>query len=400
MMPTYAYTALTDAGKPISGEKVAVSSDAVQQELAQQGLLVQQVRKKSLDFAAFFKRRIKPVNFMLFNHEFIALIRAGLTVPDALVLAADRPDEPELAAVLTEVLQDVRGGLAMSAACAKHPGVFDPLYLSTLQTGEKTGALHEALLHYQEYLKHKVMMQKKVSQALAYPIFLMIVLVVMLTIMFTVVIPRFVQMYADFDAKLPWATQLLIDIMDTLPYTGPVILVVVAALLIGWRLWRQTEQGALWIDKAKERLPYFGEIHRLYAVSHLSRSLSALLSGGTPLVEAMTTAKTALSSRLHSNRMAKVIEQVQGGESLAKALAQQTMMPSTAIKMVEVGEASGSLDQMLSDVSLFYEEILDTRLSRVLSLVEPLLMILMGVMVGAIVIIMYLPIFNMVDVVR
>lgn len=399
-MPTFTYTALTDTGKPIVGEKVAVSSEALSQELAQQGLLVQQVRKKTLDFGTFFKRRIKPGDFLLFNHEFMALIRAGLTVPDALALAADRPDEPEMAAVLTEVLQDVRGGLAMSAACARHPEVFDPLYLSALQTGEKTGALHEVLRHYQEYLKHKVTMQKKVSQALAYPIFLMIALVVILAIMFVFVIPRFVQMYADFDAKLPWATQLLIDIVDTLPYSGPITLVAVIALVIGWRRWSRTEQGALWIDKTKERLPYFGEIHRLYAVSHLSRSLSALLSGGTPLVEAMTTAKTALTSRLHNLRLTKAIEQVQGGDSLAKAFSQQSLMPSTAIKMVEVGEASGSLGEMLADVSLFYEEVLDTRLTRVLSLVEPLLMVLMGIMVGAIVIVMYLPIFNMADVVR
>ena len=400
MMPTFTYTALTDAGKAIAGEKVAVSSQALSQELAQQGLLVQRVRKKTLGFAPLFTHRIKTGDFLLYNHEFMALIRAGLTVPDALALAADRPEEPELAAVLTEVLQDVRGGLAMSAACRKHPQIFDGLYVSAIQTGEKTGALHKVLSHYQSYLQHKVAVQKKVSQALVYPMFLLIAMAVILTVMFVFVIPRFVQMYADFEAKLPWATQVLIDMVESLPITAPILIVCVALAVFSWRRWRSTSQGALWIARSKERLPYAGDIQRLYAVSHLARSLSTLLAGGTPLVEAMTTSQTAMINPLYRDRLRQAIEQVKGGQSLAKAMAEQDLMPATAIKMVEVGEASGNLGEMLADVSQFYEEVLDTRLTRVMTLVEPILMLLMGILVGGIVIVMYLPIFNMADVVR
>ena len=400
MMPTFTYKALTDSGTTVNGEKVAVSRNALNEELAREGLLVQQVRQKRTGRSFQWRRGVSPEAFLLFNHELMALIRAGLTLPDALALAAERPDEPELGGTLQNVLEAVRGGKLFSQACAQHPAVFDELYVATLRTGEKTGALSDALRHYQDYLKHKVAVRKKVSQALAYPLFLLITLVVILGILFTFVIPRFVQMYADFEAKMPWPTQLLIDTIEALPYTGPVLLGLIIAGVLGWRAWQKTARGRLWIDQLKERLPYVGPIQRLYAVSQVTRSLSALLAGGTPLVEAMATARDSLSNQVYAGKLTQASEQVTAGQSLAKAMNAQQLVPQTAIKMIEVGEASGNLGEMLADIAQYYEEMLDTRLQRALSLIEPLLMILMGLMVGTIVIVMYLPIFNMADVIR
>lgn len=402
-MPVYVYAALSDRGVLTTGEKAAVSAQTLRDELAAQGLLVQKIRPKGagLRLPSFGEAgRVKPEHFLLFNQEFIALIRAGLTIPDALTLAAKRPEQPALGSTLTRVLEDVRVGVPLSEACANHPDVFDGLYLSALRTGEKTGDLVKVLARYQDYLKQKVALRKKVGRAMAYPVFLLIALAVILGVLFTFVLPRFVAMYADFGAELPFATGVLVGIVDNFVWIGPAVVgfaIAIGALL---RRWRQTEAGRLQLDTIKERLPYFGSIARTLAIAQLARSLATLLGGGTPLVQALDTTQASLTNRAVAARLKGATEQVMGGVSLAQAMQAASLMPETAIKMVEVGEATGGLEQMLGEVAQFYQDMLEHRLERVMSLVEPLMMLLMGVLIGGIIIIMYLPIFNMADIIK
>ena len=399
-MPLYSYTALTEAGVRVTGEGVATSVQELTQELAGKGLLIQRIQKRRAGFKLFHRGRVKPEEFLLFNQEFIALVRAGLTIPEALQLAANRPDNPGLGQMLQRVLEDVRGGVILSEACARHREVFDALYVSALKTGEKTGDLPNVLIRYQDYLRHRVALRKKVSQAMAYPAFLLIALGVILAVLFAFVMPRFVAMYADFGAKLPWPTQLLIDIVEHMPLIAPSLVVLGVGVWFGWRSWTTTESGRLAVDRLKERIPYIGSINRLVAVAQLARSISTLLAGGTPLVEAMRTAQESVTNRAYSARLARATQQVMEGGSLAQALKAEQLLPETAIKMVEVGEASGKLDGMLAEVAQFYEETLDHRLARVMALIEPLLMLLMGILVGGTIVTMYLPIFNMAEVIK
>jgi type IV pilus assembly protein PilC len=399
-MPLYSYTALTEAGVRVTGEGVATSAQELTQELAGKGLLIQQIRKRRTRFNLFHRERIRPEDFLLFNQEFMALVRAGLTIPEALELAANRPDNPGLGQVLQRVLEDVRGGVLLSEACARHHEVFDALYVSALKTGEKTGDLPNVLTRYQDYLRHRVALRKKVSQALAYPAFLLIALGVILAVLFAFVMPRFVAMYADFGAKLPWPTQFLINVVSYMPLIAPSLVVVGLGVWFGWRSWTATESGRLTVDRLKERIPYIGGINRLVAVAQLARSISTLLGGGTPLVEAMRTAQESVANRAFGTRLARATQQVVEGGSLTQALKTGQLMPETAIKMVEVGEASGKLDGMLAEVAQFYEEALDHRLARVMALIEPLLMLLMGILVGGTILAMYLPIFNMAEIIK
>jgi type IV pilus assembly protein PilC len=400
-LPLFAYTALAENGATLNGEGVAVSEEALRSELCGRGLLVRQVRPKRAALGLGLPaRRVRPEEFALFNQEFMALVRAGLTVPDALALAAQRPDSPRLAKLLERVREDVAGGLALSEACARHPEAFEPLYLAAVRTGEKTGDFAGVLARYQDYLRHRVALRKKVGQALAYPVFLLVALAVILSVLFLFVLPRFTAMYADMGATLPFATRVLISVVEHLIELSVALVGGSAIAIWGWRSWVAAEAGQRQRDKLRERLPYFGELTRLATAAQLARSLSTLLAGGTPLVEALHTAASSIANRLYLDRLAAATRLVTEGSSLAQAVRATALMPPMAARLVEVGEASGSLDAMLAEVAQFYEEMLDNRLARVMTLIEPLLMLLMGSLIGAIIIVMYLPVFRLADIIK
>jgi type IV pilus assembly protein PilC len=398
-MPLYTYTAFNSQGVRLTGEAAADSEQALRAELAGKGLLVQELKAKRVAIG-FATRRVRPEEFALFNQEFMALIRAGLTIPDALALAANRPDSPNLGRILARVLEDVRGGALLSDACAHHPEAFERLYLAAVRTGEKTGDLARVLGRYHEYLRHRVALRKKLNQAMAYPAFLLATLGLVLTVLFVFVMPRFVAMYADLGADLPLPTRMLLGVVEYIYIVAPLMLAAVAAGVVGWRRWTATATGRRQVDEIRERLPYVGGLVRIVITAQLARSLSTLLSGGTPLVEALRTAASSVTNRVYLDRLEQVTRQVVEGGSLAQAVRATALMPDMAARMIEVGEASGGLDTMLAEIAQFYEEMLDTRLSRVMTLVEPLMMLLMGVLIGGIIIIMYLPVFHLADIIK
>jgi len=399
-MPIYSYIALSPQGRRIESEAAATTPEELRQSLTQQGLLVQQVREKR-ELLSFRRRRsVSPEAFLLFNQEFLALIRAGLTIPEGLKLSANRPESPALTQTLARVVDEVRQGAAMSEACGRHPEVFEGPYLAALRTGEKTGDMVRVLEKYQVYLRQRVVLQRKVSQALAYPAFLLITLVVILLILFVFVLPRFVSLYADFGAQLPLPTRVLIAIVDVLPYLLPVLILGGIGLWAGWRRWKKLPSVQRRLDTIKDRLPLFGSIYREAAAAQIARALSALLAGGTPLVEAMRITAQSLNSPGRTERLLQATREVTEGKGLAAALRGKSLLPDTAVRLIEVGEASGGLDRMLDEAAQFHEESLSHRLTRMMTLIEPILMLLMGVLVGGIIVVMYLPIFYIVDVIK
>jgi type IV pilus assembly protein PilC len=399
-MPVYTYTALAENGTRIQGEESALSELALREDLARRGMMAQELRLKRDGLGLPGRQRIKPEAFLLLNQEFTALLRAGLTIPEALRLAAERPDSPQLSRVLRHVEEQVRGGMSLSEACALHGDVFDGLYLAALRTGEKTGALHQVLAKYQVNLRHRVELMRKVGHALAYPVFLLIALAVILAVLFAFVLPRFVTLYSDFGAQLPAPTRALIGLVNAMPYAVPLAVLAGAA---GWVLWKKSLQDQamrIRIDALKERIPLLGGIFRHTASAQLARTLGTLLAGGTTLVEAMQITAESIPNRYRAELLKEVRRQVMEGVSLASAMAATRVLPATAVKMVEVGEAGGGLEDMLSEVAVFHEEALSNSLTRMMALIEPILMLLMGVFVGGIIIVMYLPIFYIVDVIK
>jgi type IV pilus assembly protein PilC len=398
-MPLYAYVALAENGACLKGESVAASEHALREELSGRGLLVQSVRsgRAGMRFGA---GRVRPEDFSLFNQEFMSLVRAGLTVPDALALACERPDSPALGRILARVNDDVRNGVSLSEACLRNPEAFDKLYVAALRTGEKTGDFAAVLSRYQEVLRHRVALRKKIAQALAYPIFLLVALAVILAVLFAFVMPRFVEMYADLGSALPLPTRVLMSVVERFYIVGPALLAAAVAGVWAWRRWSSSETARRRLDGVRERLPLIGEITRMATAAQLARALAALLAGGTPLVEALRTAAGSIDRAKALDRLELATRQVTEGSSLAQAVRSTRLMPPMAARMIEVGEASGGLAAMLGEVARFYEDMLDGRLARIMTLVEPLLMLLVGVLIGGIIIVMYLPVFNMASIIK
>ncbi len=398
-MPVYTYVALGENGATRTGEESAESETDLRADLANRGLIVERVRAKRTHMP-WMRDRVGTEEFALFNQEFVALVRAGLTVPDVLNLVADRPDSPVLARVLKTVLADVRNGVPLSAACEKHPRIFERLYISALRTSEKTGDLVNVLVRHQDHLRHRVAVRKKVRQALTYPAFLLVALVIILAVLFIFVMPRFVAMYSDLGADLPMPTRVLMSIVKHLYVVGPLAIGAAALVAVLWRRWVATPGGRKRVDVAWSRLPYIGELVRVINTAQLARTLATLLAGGTPLVEALRTAAGSTENRVVLEKLERTTQQVTDGGGLAQAVRTTHLMPPMAARMIEVGEASGGLDNMLGEVARFHEELLDTKLTRVMSLIEPLLMLVIGVIIGGIIIVMYLPVFHVADIIK
>jgi len=398
-MPVFTYEALEENGSPRTGEESAESEPELRAELARRGLIVERVRARRAALP-WMRDRVGTEEFALFNQEFVALVRAGLTVPDVLNLISDRPDSPVLARVLKSVLADVRNGMPLSAACEKHPRIFERLYIAALRTSEKTGDLVNVLVRHQDHLRHRVAIRKKIRQALTYPTFLLIALVIILAVLFLFVMPRFVAMYADLGADLPMPTRVLMGIVKHLYVVVPLVVAASALIAVLWRRWVATPSGRRSVDVAWSRLPYIGDLIRVVSTAQMARTLATLLAGGTPLVEALRTAAGSTGNSVVLEQLERTTQQVTDGGGLAQAVRATNLMPPMAARMIEVGEASGGLDAMLGEVARFHEELLDTKLTRVMSLIEPLLMLLIGVIIGGIIIVMYLPVFHVADIIK
>ena len=395
-MPVFVYSALSEKGLITHGEAMALSVDALRQDLEKSGLLVKQIKKKRLAI----RGRVSAESLLQFNQEFSALVRAGLSIPEALKLLQDQPDSPRLTLALGRVLDEVRQGVMLSQAFSLYPEVFDPVFITAVMTAEKTGNLSLALDKYQRYLRQQVELSRKISQAMVYPLFLLGVLFIILGILFVFVLPRFVALYTDFGGELPLPTQVLVSIVSHLHWY--IAFATAGGLLLwsSWRHWSSTEKNRVRRDRMLERIPMLGQIFTYSSISQLGRMLESMLAGGTPLAEALRVTIPTTSNRAMSDRLRDTMEAVISGNSLTDAVQQTGLMPRAAIKLIQVGEATGKLDTMLGEVALFYEERLATLLARVMTLIEPILMLLMGFLIGGIVIVMYLPIFYIVEVIK
>ncbi len=395
-MPIFVYSALTQKGSLTHGEAMALSVDALRQDLEKTGLLVKQIKKKRLAL----RGRVSAEALLQFNQEFSALVRAGLAIPEALKLLQEQPDSPRLTLALGRVLEEVRQGVALSQAFSLYPEVFDPVFITAVMTAEKTGNLSLALDKYQHYLRQRVELRRKISQAMVYPLFLLVVLFIILGILFVFVLPRFVALYTDFGGKLPLPTQVLVSIVSHLHWY--VAFATVAGLLLwsSWRHWSSTDTNRARRDRMLERIPLLGPIYSCASTAQLGRMLESMLAGGTPLAEALRVTIPSTSNRAMAERLRHTMDAVIAGSSLTHAVEQAGLMPRAAIKLIQVGEATGKLDAMLGEVAIFYEERLATLLARVMTLIEPILMLLMGFIIGGIVIVMYLPIFYIVEVIK
>jgi type IV pilus assembly protein PilC len=367
------------------------------QKLVERGLFVYSVETRNSLLGAFSRRRserqIGGSDFLILNQQFNTLIKAGLPILRALDLLADRATSPKLRPVLSKVRDRVREGKSLSEAISE-AGVFSKVYATAILAGEKSGNLSGVLDYYIAYQRVSTGVKKKILATLVYPILLITVATIIVTYLVTFVIPKFAVLYRDLNVELPGPTQFLIALTVDYRYVviGAFALVFLAAF--GILLWSRTEEGGAAFDRMKFRIPVIGDTLLKFQVAQFSRTLATLLTGGTPLVAGLQTASDAITSKLIRSTVTQATQMVREGESLSGALASKGTMPALALDMIEVGESSGALAPMLTSVAEFYEEEVSVRLSALVAIIEPVILIFMGLLVAFILISLYLPIFS------
>ena len=385
------------SGRVYSQVEAAQTLDEARQNLVDRGLFVYSVRPQGGFVGAMLqrnrKRAVGGTDFLVFNQQFNTLIRAGLPILKSLDLLSDRVAAPRLRPLLAEVRQRVRDGALLSEALEAQ-GSFPKIYTTSVLAGEKSGNLSGVLDYYISYQRVTTGLHKKLLTALIYPTILVFAAVSIVTYIVTYVIPQFARLYADMDIKLPLITRILVTI--TVNYRPFILLGVAlfAATVIGTYLWSRTEPGGLALDRIKLKLPILGETWIKFQVAQFVRTLATLLTGGTPLVQALETSADSITSRLVGDSVRNATQLVKEGQSLHAAMMATGIMPELALEMIEVGEASGSLPAMLTSVAEFYEEEVNLRLTTLIAFVEPAILVFMAAVVLFILLALYLPIFS------
>jgi type IV pilus assembly protein PilC len=381
----------------------APSEREARDRLSQQGFLVYSVRAKDLGarLSGVTQRR-KTVNlekFLVFNQQFVTLIKAGLPILQGLDLLADKLTDEKLGRYIRAVRDDVKTGTVLSDAFAKQR-VFPSIYVTSVLAGEKSGSLAEVLDRYITYQRLTLALRKKLLVSLLYPAILTFLTTCLIVFLVTYVVPNFASLYSSMEAKLPAATRILIAVGTT---ARSYVLFGIAffLLLIGVAfLWSRRPSSQETLDRVKMGLPLLGEVWTKYQVAQLSRVLGTLLVGGIPLVQGLETAGRSLGSLLLKKVLDRTAVLVREGKPLSSSLASSGIMPPLAVDMMQVGESTGALPQMLSSVAEFYEEDVSTRMTALLSLIEPAIMIFMGIFVAFVLVALYLPIFSLADTIR
>ena len=375
------------------------SAEELRERYTDQGFLVYSVRPKGgltvlTPALSGRKPKLNMERFLIFNQQFVTLVRAGLPILKGLDLLADRLTDPKLGGFIRAVRDDVKNGALLSDAF-RAQGVFPPIYVTSVLAGEKSGSLAEVLDRYIAYQKLSQTMRKKLLVSLIYPAVLFSLVIILVVFLVTYVVPNFAQLYRSMDAKLPAMTELLIAIGTT---ARSYILVGFAGLVVAvfaLRAWARRETAQIRLDKIKMATPALGDIWVKYQVAQFARILGTLLVGGIPLVQALDTAAQSLNSRLLRSALGKAQKQVKEGQSLSSGLATTKLVPPLAIDMIEVGESTGALPAMLGSVAEFYEEDVNTKMAASLALIEPIIMIVMGIFVAFVLVSLYLPIFSL-----
>lgn len=375
-----------------------MSVTEARQKLSDRGLLVYQVRPRDGVIGQALGRRgdqyVPGNDFLVFNQQFNTLIKAGIPILRALDLLADRAAAPRLRPVLAEVRRLVREGTPLSSALEQQ-GKFPKVYTVSILAGEKSGNLSGVLEYYIAYQRVTTGLRKKLIATLIYPAILIFAATGIVTYLVGAVIPKFALLYNDLNINLPQATRILLAVTVTYRPLLLIFIGLLALLVLSAFFWSHSDKGGLAIEKLRMRLPLVGETLTKFQIAQFCRTLSTLLAGGTPLVQAMETSGGAVRGRLVSGAISRGAQLVREGQSLHSALSTTGLIPELALEMIEVGEASGALAPMLSSVSEFYEDDVNTRLANLVALIEPAILIFMAILIAFILIALYLPIFSL-----
>ena len=397
-MPSYLCKIGTADGRVLEKVFEATGKEQLKENLEEQGFFVFQIRVQLFQFLKqgdSHRGRLSGRRFLAFNRELLVLLRSGLPILQVLDTLIGQMEAGALRDVLSEIRGEIKSGSMLSEAFAKFPRFFPTLYVASIRAGEKTGDLPVTISRYLEYQKRVEEIRGRVRSASFYPILLTTAAVSVLIFLLLYVVPSFTQIYTDANVELPFMTQMLITVSDGLGKVAPLLLLIGLVAIFSFKGMAGTTRGRLIYDKILLRLPFFGQLLTDYAITSFCRTLGTTLASGTPLVPAMTMSRGTLNNRILENEMVKAIQRVEEGTALSDSVQRCGFFPAIALRMIGVGETTGSLDEMLGEVAAYYESEVERRLTLLTTLIEPVLMLGMGLLIGAIVFAMYVPIFQL-----
>ena len=393
----------TTTGQILEETHVSDSESRLRHDLEQKGYCVLALQPRGffgrVAFPMRTRRKVPVREFLVFNQELATLLKAGMPLVQSLDILRSRVDHPTFRSVLDEVHDKVRSGSSLSDAFAARGDLFPAAYGASLLAGEKSGSLDGVLRRYVAYMKVVGVVKRRTMSALIYPAVLIAVALVVVAIIVLKVVPEFATFYDSFGAELPLATRVIVG--GAAFVRSQILLLAGAAVLAGaagWSWFRKAGQRAR-MDRAILRVPWVGSTVSRFATSQLARTLSTLLGGGLPLVSAIDIASGSMGNRFLSDETREVGQRVKEGESFAAALTARGTFPDVFVKMTEVGEATGALQEMLASLADFYDEEIETELGRFVSLVEPVLLIIMGLVIASLLLALYMPLFQLSSVV-
>ena len=392
----------TTSGEIIEGIYVAQSEAALRRELEEKGLHVLALKPRlglgGISFGGE-SRKIKRHEFLVFNQELATLLKAGMPLVQSLDILRSRLSNPLFKSVLDDVYEKVRGGTALSDAFSAHGDLFPSVYTASLMAGERSGNLDAVLRRFVAYSKTIDTVRSKTISAMIYPVILVALAMVLVAIIVVKVVPTFAEFYGSFNAPLPLSTRMIVAVSDIIRAQLWLILIALGAAALGFYTWiKQPGRGAQF-DRWVLKLPMIGGSVHKFSTSQMARTLATLLGGGIPLVNALEIAARSTGNRHMGKELEIVGARVREGQSFAGTLLERQTVPDVAIKMIEVGESTGSLTEMLNSLADFYDEEIETEVSRFVTLIEPAMLVFMGVVIAGIVLALYLPLFNLTSVV-
>jgi type IV pilus assembly protein PilC len=396
-MPRYLCKIGTPSGQVLERECDASSREELRRRLGEEGLWLLSLREKrafTLHKGRGGRSRLTSWQFLSFNQELLVLLRAGLPILQVLEALRDKMEPGPLQQALAAIRDDVRGGRRLSDAFGEYQKFFPPLYLASIRAGEQTGDLPVTLQRFLDYYKRMEAIKSRVKGALFYPVLLLLAVLALLIFMMVFVVPRFSRIYADANVDLPVATRLLVSATDSfslvLPWLIPLLLAAVAGIRMGLR----SPSGRLWWDRHRLGLPLLGILMRHYSLLNFIRTTATIIASGMPLLPALELAGGTLTNRDLESRLASVTDALRQGGKFSEACESSGLLPPMAARLVAAGESAGALQYMLNELAAYLEDDLDRRLHRLTTMIEPVVMIVIGLVIGGLVVTMYLPIFK------
>src|SRR5262245_21449307 len=389
----------TNTGEIIEGVYVADSESRLRKELEDKGLYVLSLQRRAtlsaLTLRAGQRQRISRQEFLVFNQELATLLKAGMPLVQSLDILRQRVANRTFKAVLDGVHDKVKAGTSLSDAFAAHTGLFPAVYAASLMAGERSGSLDAVIRRYVAYEKVIGAVRRRTVSALIYPVILVVMMTLLIAIIVVRVIPAFSTFYANYDRELPFSTRVIVGVSNAIVANFWFIAIgaVSAVALAIWWLNRPGHRER--VDRMLLSVPWVGSTVRKFSTSQRARTLATLIGGGIPLVNGLEIAGRAMTNRYFGEEIQEVTRRVSEGESFASALLRRQVFPDVAVKMVEVGESTGALQEMLNSLADFYDEEIETEVARFVTLIEPVILVVMGIVIAAVVLALYMPLFEL-----